>query len=176
MSDTVWIKTTPALDGSGYVVTLEADDDTARVLTPTEALAYAAGVLAAASRCEYDAAVIRQMTRALKLPVATAAQVITDLRADRPPLDPSATAPMWLEPGVNKDLDGFLVISINGKKVGQWNATDARGHALAVIESIAVADLDSAYVRVLVGSVGIDKARALQVVDDLGNHRDEATA
>jgi hypothetical protein len=167
----IWVKTDMPADESGFVVTLETDDDTARILTPADALNHASGILAAVARAEYDASVLRQMTEGLDLPLETAGQMVGDMRADRPPLDPALTAPIELTPGVNANLAPFLMLSLHGALVGQWTMADARSHALAVIEAATVADLDSAYFRTLVGMIGIDKGRARRTIDDLVNYR-----
>lgn len=172
MSDAVWVKTEPAVDGSTYVVTVEATNDVAVTLDPERATRYAWGVLDAAHRAAYDAAVLKQMTRKLKLDLSAAGQLVTDLRNDRPDLDHGATAPLILEPGVTKTLKPFLKVSLsNGNVLGQWSFEDARQHALHVLESVKVADLDGAYHRALVGQVGIDSERARNVVDDVGSYR-----
>lgn len=170
-TSTVWLRSELAPDLSHYVVTLEASDDVARILTPTTGLKYAAGVLAAAERADYDAAVIRQMGVGLKLPLDVAGQVVSDMRQDRPPLRDVDTHPLRFEPGVNMEGDGFLVVSLNDERLGQWTVEDARLHAMGVLQVIAVADLDATYFRTLVGLVGLDKGRASQVVGDLGKYR-----
>jgi|GEM_PF-2727938 len=169
---TIWIKTDMPPGATNYVVTL-ASADIARILTPDEALTYAAGVLAASARAEYDAAVLRQLTSSkLKLPMEAAAEVISGLRKDRPPLDPEITYPFTFEPGVTKAGKPFVKIICVGEPTGQWDAADGRSHAMGVLESVAVADLDSAYLRALVGAIGLDRARAMNVVDDLANYRE----
>lgn len=170
----VWIISEPTVDGSAYVVTLAADDDTAITLDRERATIYAFGVLDAAHRAAYDAAVFAQLTRKLGLDDETAGLTIVDLRKDRPPLPPETTAPIVLDPGVsNRDQKPFLALSVNGKRVGQWTVEDARQHALAVLETVVVADLDAGYYRALVGQIGIDSDTAQQVVQDIGNHREE---
>lgn len=172
--DMVWVKTEPSLDGKTYTVTLEATDDVAVVLDPDKAVRYAWGVLDAAHRAAYDAAVIRQMQGRLKLPMDVIGQLITDLRADRPDLDDGATYPFRLEPGVAaRNGKPFLALYLQGQdeQLGQWDFDDARQHALHVMESVKVADLDAAYRLALTSVVGIEDARALNVVDDLGNWR-----
>ena len=166
----VWIKTDPTPDGTGYVVTLEVGQDTARILTPDEAMAHAAGVLAAAHRAEYDAAVLAQLTK-LGIERESVAMLIRQLRDDRPPLDPAATHPLTLEPCVNAAGKPFITVASPGREQGQWTTEDARSHAIAVLECVAVADLDAAYLRALTGLIGIDRSRARRVVEDLVNHR-----
>ena len=169
----VWINTEPSVDGAGYVVTLSASDDVAVTLTPDRALRHAVGVLRAAHRAAYDAAVVRQLTRKVNVEMEAAAQVLKDLREDRPPLDSADTEPLSFEPGVNKDLEPFLIISVNGKPAGQWSAEAAEEHAMFVLSSVVVADLDSAYYRTLTGLVGLEEPRARNIVEDIGNWRGE---
>lgn len=169
----VWIKTDLALDDSGYVVTLEASDDVAVTLTPDRALKHAQGILAAAHRAAYDAAVGRQMTERFGLAMEQAMELVAMLRADRPPLDIADTAPLYLEPGVNKDLKPFLTLYINGEAVGQWDVDQAEQHAIWVLSMVGAADLDSAYHRMLVGQLEIDESQARQAIGDLANFREE---
>ncbi len=174
MSDEIWVKSEPSLDGKTYVVTLEVDDDTAVALDRERATAYALGVLDAAHRAAYDAAVFRQLTATLRLDEPTAGQMLVDLRADRPAPDHWATTPLVLVPGVSAFTGKpFVAIEVKGKRVGQWSVEDTRQHALHVLESLVVADLDAGYHRALVGSVGIETWRARNVVADIANHRDD---
>lgn len=168
----VWIKTEPTTDGSAYVVTLEASNDVAVTLNPDRALHYAWGVLDAAHRAAYDAAVFKQMLSLVEDENA-AGELIARLRDDRPPLESEKTHPMGFEPGVSLfTKDPFLVVLINGERVGEWTVDAAREHAMFVLESLAVADLDGGYYRALIGAVGLDENRARQVVEDVGNFRD----
>lgn len=172
MSDAIWIKTEPSVDGSTYVVSVEFSDDRAIVLTPERVLRYATTVLGAAQRAEYDAAVFAQM-RTLVTDDRAVAELITDLREDRPPLDDAATAPLGLVPGVNREGKPFIAVHIDGKHVGQWDVPDARSHALHALETVEAAELDGHYFRALKGLVGLDENRARQVVEDIGRHRQE---
>jgi len=69
----------------------------------------------------------------------------------------------------------FLTIAIGGgtEPVGQWTVADARGHASHVMGAVVVADLDAAYHRVLIGAVGIEDAKARNVIEDIAKHRDD---
>ena len=97
--------------------------------------------------------------------------MVTDLRADRPPLDAAATDPLTFTPGVSlARRHPSLALHRHGEQIGQWEVGDARGHALHVLEAVAVADLDAAYRRALVGMVDLDEATAVVVVDDLRHH------
>lgn len=166
----VWVKTEPTLDGSKYVVTLEASNDVSFAFDPDSAMRYASYVHAMAAYAEYDAAALAQMTLKLALDEGDAVQFVSSMRADRP--TPEHEWPLSLTPGVSMQTKkGFLTIHVAGEAVGQWDPEDARGHASHVIEAVTVADLDSAYVRLLRGSVGVSDSTARQVVDDLQNYR-----
>lgn len=176
----VWVRTDPTPDGV-YRVTIEADEDTARILTPDEAYAYAAGVLAAAARAEYDAAIVAQLTALLTDKHTSAAQArhnaaatMLEIRQQRPPLDTSATTPITLTPGVShKTGEPFLAIDVHGETVGQWTIPDARSHALHVLESIEVADLDAGYRRALRSLIGLTDGVAQNVIGDVARFRPE---
>jgi hypothetical protein len=170
---TIWIKTDMAPGHTGYVVTLEAGPDMARIFNPTEAMAYASGLLAACAEGEYDAAVLRQMISKLGLDSVHAAAVIQDLRADRAPLDDKTTWPLAFEIGITAAFKPFLKVAVEGQETGQWEIKDARAHAMAMLESVSVADLDSGYLQVLMGAVGLERNKAMQVIDDLRNYREE---
>lgn len=169
MTQTVWIKTEPSVDGKTYVVSVAFSDDRSIVLTPDSSLRYASAVLAAAQRAEYDAAVFKQMRKLVD--VEHAAQLIIDLRRDRPLLDSSPLAPMRLEPGVNSEAKPFLAVFIDDQQVGQWDVPDAREHALGVLEAVTAAELDAGYFRALVGIINLDEARARHVIEDVGLYR-----
>jgi hypothetical protein len=170
----VWIKTEPTLDGSGYVVTLDASDDVSVTLTPDQAFKHAQGILAAAHRAAYDAAVMRQLTRGWEFPFQHAGVFVMAMRDDRPPLDPTDTAPLFLEPGVTPtDFRPFLLVHINGEKVGQWDVEQAQQHALWVLSMAGVADLDSGYYRMLRTQADVEEHQARSAVDDLANYREE---
>lgn len=166
---TVWVRTEPRRDGSGYVVTIDAGEDFSKTLDPPTAMRHAYAVLQVAHRAAHDAAVMKQLTH-LGVERQYAAALVVDLRKDRPPVKADDLAPFSLEPGVSAFTgQPFLHVSINGKRVGQWEFVDAQQHALHVIGSVAVADLDSALYVALVGQMGLDKNRAHAVVTDLGN-------
>src|SRR5262245_52634719 len=167
----VWV-TTEDGDGGAYQLTVSFGDRHSRVLDREAAYRYAAGVLAACQRAEYDAAVIKQMTTTVGVDLVAATKLIAVFREDRAPLDHAATAPIRLEPGVShRTGKGFLQIAVDGDTVGQWDAADGRSHALFVLECIEVAELDTGYRKLLVGAVGIDDQRARNVVHDLANYR-----
>jgi hypothetical protein len=163
----VWVKTERTLDETGWMVTVEIDGDNAIALTENEAPQYVYGVLDAAARAEYDAAVLAQI--GAKVDREHAMRLIVDLRRERPPL--RATRLLDLLPGVSVKGEPFIGIEVNGKQVGQWDVADARLHAMHVMEAVVTADLDAGYLRALKGIVGLDDSTAHAAVADLANWR-----
>ena len=164
------VRSDVAPDGT-YVVAIEVGPDESWMLDRHQIRAHGIAVLEAAARAEYDAAVFAQLST-LSVDQRAIGQVLTDLRAERPPLDTAATAPLELEPGVShRDHRGFLTLKLHGDPLGQWELDDARRHALACLEVQAAVDLDAIYRTTLVGIVGLDDARARAVVGALAEHR-----
>lgn len=173
----MWVITEPLPDGEGYMVTIQLNQDNVLSLTPDQATMWAKGFLTAAARAEYDTAVIRQLSAKLKISVQDAVRQVMTMRDDRPPVE--GVDPLTLEPGVAMDgtsedptFRAFIAMYLPGrKKYGQVDPKGAREHALIVLESIAVAELDAAYKRSLIGQVGVAEGTARQVIHDLANFR-----
>jgi hypothetical protein len=171
----VWIRTEPTADDSGYIVTLSVGEDSIVHLTPERALEYARTLLGHIMRARHDAAIARQLKKRLGMDrkatsMHDVAMFIRDLRADRPPLDDSATQPLTFEPGVNQSSKGFITVSHQGTALGTWSLKAAKNHAMGILEAVEGANLDAAYVRMLVGTIGLERHIALNVVDDLGKY------
>lgn len=169
MSDTegsVWIRTVPTKPGS-YGIVLDLDDDHAQHLTPNQAHAHALAVLRSVQITEHDAKVYGQL--AALTDTATAAGLVLALREDRAPLSDrdQSTLPFHLEPGITIQGKPFLRFLVAGKAIGQWSLDQAREHAIGVLEAVVAAQLDTAYHRALVDSVGLDAPAAERAVDAL---------
>lgn len=172
--EAIWVISDVTPNGT-YVATIQAGPDRAITLDRTQATAYVMAVLTAAVYAEYDAAVIRQHT-ALGLGLPTAAGAVKDMRADRAPLDDAATSPLRFESIVTAaNRDPAVLVSLDGRRIAQWTAEETKGHALHVLEVVAVVDLDAAYYRYLRGPVRLDEGRARAVVGDLGQFRTGAS-
>ena len=169
---TVHVHTEPRTNGKGYVVTISAGEDVSKTLTPDKALKHAYAVLQAAHRAAYDAAVVKQLTH-IGVQQDHAGQMVNDLREDRPALNKKDLWPLWLEPGVSAFTgEPFIHVFVDGQMVGQWSFADAQAHATAVLGTVAVADLDSAYFLALTGLLNLDENRAHNVVADIANFRE----
>lgn len=156
-TSTVYVQSEPLADGT-YVTAVHYGADRSRILDRQTAMAYVVDIFTAAVRAEHDAAVIRQLL-GLGLDLETAARAIAE------------TVPFRLVPGVSaKTGNGFLHVHLNGVNIGQWDPHDARDHAVNVLTVLAAVDLDAAYRRYLIGTVGIDAARAGNVIADLATH------
>jgi hypothetical protein len=169
--EAIWVRTDPTPDGV-YRVTMTWGDDRALVLDREAAAAHAGEVLAAVAEAEYDAAVVRQLTT-LTGDQENALMVVRGLRKDRASAAP--TTGLGLVPGVSAfTRRAYLKILMDGKPIGQWDPADARQHATFVLEAVRVAELDSAYLRMLRGVVGLDDQTARGTVGGLGQYRDES--
>lgn len=165
----LWVSTDPTPDGV-YRVNLMWGPDQALVLDQETAMAHAREVLNAAAEAEYDAAVAKQL-RARGVDHKAVVQMVLDLRAERPEVPPPT--PMSLTPGVSAFTgQPFIGLHMHGKQIGQWSPDDARDHAVYVLMSLRVAELDSAYLRGL-RAIGLDDSTARAVVGDLATHRDD---
>ncbi len=168
----VWVKTSPTVDGSEYVVTIEADDDRARVLTMPEALAYASEVMRVCAVARHESGVLRQLL-AMDLGMEVAAGSLIDLRAARPAFEPHLTAPITLTPGVSAlEHMPFLIVRIDGEDepVGQWTCDDAEEHAMNVISAVAYATLDTAYFTYLTDTAGTTHTVARNAIENIGEY------
>jgi len=167
----LWVQSDVAPDGT-YVVGLHHGEDRAWILTRDEAIRHAVAVLTQAERAEYDAAVITLLHNKLGMALADAVGfVASDLRPDRPPVD--EPGPLKVVPGVSPvdGLHGFLTLELDDAPIGQWRINDARQHAAAVLQVVAVVDNDAGLYRLLIGPVGLEEQRARAVVADISNHR-----
>jgi hypothetical protein len=168
--DAIWVISDVAPDGT-YVVTVQAGDDVAITLDRNRAIRYALTVIDASARAQYDAAVFAQMA-GMGLDERTAVEPVIQLRADRPPLDNDATAPLRFEPIVTSRTKRPAVhVHLGGKAISEWGPVDAAGHALHVLEVAVGVDLDAAYRRILIGTIGLDDASARAAVGDIANYR-----
>ena len=171
--ESIWIRTESTIDGQSYAVTVEFGSDLAIGLAPDEALAYAQAITEAANRAEYDTLVIRQMLNITKEDPGKIVSLVADLRKRRP--DIGGTGPLCLTPSVAMDPDGtyrpFIRLEAQGEPIGQWDCDTARQHATAMMDAIAVADLDNDYADFLTEELGLERGVAQSVVRDLLNWR-----
>lgn len=166
--DAIWVISDVAPDGT-YVTTVHATEDVAFTLTRTEAITYAAQVMDASARAEFDAAVVAQL-RVVGMDMPLIASVVNDLRAERPPIQFST--PLSVDPFVTAaKSEAQLYVLVNGKRYAQWTPADAAQHVAQVLEVAAGVDLDAAYRRYLVGPIGMDDEKARTLVGSLANHR-----
>lgn len=169
----VWIRTTPG-PGTTYRVALEVDADTAFDLDVEGAFAHARAVLAATARAEHDATVVAQVRRlstGQTPPPGLDAEslvgmVLGSLRVHRAPL--KWPTPFRLEPGVSAATgEGFLSVMLRDVALGQWSLVDAREHAAAAVEAVEAAELDAAYLTLLLGQFDLPEDTARMAVADL---------
>ncbi len=163
---TLFVTSSMAADGA-YVTTVEYGQDIALPLGRDEAVRYALAVMQACRYAEYDAAVWAQLTGEVKMKQHLAAFAIKQLRKDRPPLDAEATAPFGFDP-VFSHVSGepALLIAIHGTRVGDIATAAGLEHAMHVLLSSALADVDGVYLGFL-RETGLDEQAALHLVGKL---------
>lgn len=168
----IWVIPGVDLDGN-YRLTIEYTKDSAVTLDQPGTIAYATELYTAAAYANYDAAVLAQATGKLDMAIEAAAVIITSLRDDRPPLNQDALGLLKIDTGVSRATHKpFLHCSlIDNPLEWQWDPQDADQHASHVLQVYPVANLDSAYRRYLVSTVGLDSDHARAVVGDLANWR-----
>ena len=164
------IRTEPVSpESKAYMVTLETSPDHIRRLSPSNARSYAEAVLRAAAEAQHDAQVflqVKEMTDSTE----EAASMIVHLRQQRPPYNDKATRPLKFLPGVSEEGKPFLTVtdtSTQEIQVNQMDVSNARQHALVVLEAVRFAELDTGYCRQLTNHVDIPIASAQGAVDDL---------
>ncbi len=165
----VWLNSEVMPDGS-YVAAVAFDDDTSIALPPAAAVAYALGVLDAAERADYDAAVIAQLTASGDRKSAIEF-LAYELRPKRAELRSTGTA-LTLTPGVSqRSGEPFLTVTVRGKDIGQWTVPAAREHALYALAASVAAGYDAEYHGVLVRDVGVEDGVARAAVGDIARYR-----
>lgn len=167
----IWVYSDVNPDGSAsYIVTVTAGDDVALSLKADAAVRYVAAVYRAAVIAQHDAAVTQQLHGRLGLTLDVVARTVIDLRADREPSQESATTPLKFEPIVSgTSFAPYVHVWASGKRVAEWAPADCFQHAGQVMRVLAAVDLDSAYYRYPIHTIGIDEATARGAVEDLGN-------
>ena len=163
----VCLRAAMALDDSGYVMSLEVGKDSARTLTVDDAVRYGAHLLDAIAQAEHDASVVRQTVEKLRVPLEHATGFISAMRQNRPEPDPQDTTPLIFMPSVSTTYEPFIDVWFDGQSLWQWDMDEARSHAVEVILGAHRANLDSAYYRMLVESVRLNKREARGAVADL---------
>lgn len=168
---TTWVTSDLAADGT-YIVSVHIGD---RLwpLSREEAHRHAVALVTQAERAERDAALMRLFTGRLSMPEHLAgAFVLKDVRPDRPEVD--EPGPLRLVTGVTPgpEYRPFLTLHLDGEPVGQWSVTDARQHALKVMEVVECVDEDNRLFVAMRGLLEAPVGTIRAVIDDLANYRE----
>lgn len=168
--DGIWVTSDANPDGSpSYIVTVSVSDDVALSLKADAAVRYVATVTRAAVLARHDAAVMRQLTGRIGLTVKDAGYTIAEMRQDREPVHDEHTAPLRFEPIVAaRDLGPYVHVWAGDKRISQWEPDDCIEHASYVMQCLAGADLDSAYLLYLKRVIGVEDEVARAAVHALG--------
>lgn len=168
-SEGLWVRSEVMPDGT-YGVGISVGADRSWALTRSQAVDYAAACVARATEAEHDAAVWTLMTKQLGMPEDLIAELLVkDIRPDRPE-DHKATEPLRFTVALGRTVGAFLKMSVDDREVGELTPADLRDHALAVLNAISAADLDAAFLRLLVGRIGLEEDVARAVVGSLADH------
>lgn len=167
--DAVWVITDVSPLTGAYFVVVQCSND--RSFAPQDPVTYGMTVLRACEYASHDAAVLRQLTKKLELPLQEAAEIVRLSRDERPPIDDAATAPLRFTPIVAaRDGSPQILVHYGKDELTQWTPAETRSHALYVMQSTAVIDTDAAYRRFM-QSISAETATA--VVADLINFRED---
>lgn len=166
----IWIRTQATADGT-YRPTLELSDDHGVVLTAEMAVQHCDYVLNRVASAVMQAKIYKQMTEMGQVDFekgqAMSAQIISDFRQDE--VVPESPTAFGLRAGVASGGRPFLVVSIDGKDVGQWDVDDAIDHATHCLMTVHVANNDALYLRLLRSLVGLDESTGRRVVSALAD-------
>jgi hypothetical protein len=168
----IWVSSDMELDGQTYVVAVHFTDDLSVSLTAEECAEYAATVTRAAGAATYDAAVARQLTEKLNMPVHLAGEVVVRMRKRRGQEVWTTPGDLHLVPGVSA-LTGqaFLKCEVGGDQLRwQWTPAEAEQHAGHVLQVVGAAEDDTHYLAVL-KELEIETPRARAVVEDILSFR-----
>jgi hypothetical protein len=169
----IWLRDQPDEDGT-YHLSIEISPDDEAPLDADTAYRWAREVLSAVAQAEYGAAVVRQAGE-LGLDDVDAAHLLNALRevhAGQTPV--TMLRGLSVVPGVSASTrEPFLHLRRDGKTTAQWTPDDARRHALDVVEGVETAALDTAYRQVLEDRVGLDRLKAMVMVEHLGHPEEQ---
>lgn len=166
MTGTVWVSSDVMPDGS-YAVTVNFTEDDAMRLDRDGAIRYAMGCLAAARAAEYDALILKQMEDIHPDSDRDVACVIRAFREQREPV-PGTGTDFSLEPGISSQTrEGFVIVRLGGRVLGQWDVASLRDHAAGVLEATIIVELDTAYYRVLRDVIDVPEPTARAVIGAL---------
>lgn len=167
----LWVVTQPGADGR-YQLVVHFDDDNSLSLSREAAHRYAAAILSATARAEFDAAVLALLTVEIGMPVNQAGEVIQDLREKRAAADDEATAPARFHPGVSaRTQKPFLDLFLNGKQLCQLDSPAAREHAMYVMETVQGQELDNDLFDYLTKVITLDPMHARSLIAGLATVR-----
>ena len=170
--DALWVESRRRSDRGDYAVGFKLGALTWS-LDRRGAERYARAVIYVAQTAAHDAAVLGELTALGVGRDAAATFVVEDLRRRRPPYDDAATRPLVFSPAVTNDVEPLVVMrwGTAEDQAAQLTAAEATRHAIHVLETAAVVELDAAYFRGLTGELGLSPIRAASAVDDLARFR-----
>ncbi|WP_280335456.1 hypothetical protein [Nocardia wallacei] len=161
-------------DGS-YGVTVTAGPDLAFTLDRSRALPYAAACCREATAAEYFTAVLRLLTERTATSREDGLAFVQEHLVAIPDL--AATAPLQFlgaagrpkppSPEAGRFTPIVLIRDQDGKDMGWFSPEQIRGHATAVLDTLAVVDLDTRLLRTWVDDYGLPENNARAAVGSL---------
>lgn len=166
----VWVTSDQNPDGTGYHTVLHVGDDYSRHLDTPAAHLHVRKVMEACAGAEFIAAAAAQLITDLEVDDMDAYRTVSDLREYYGKFSYAASG-LTLAPGLWGGGQPFLHVVGPEGKWWRWRCSDAKLHALGVLETLAASGWDTAYRRYLTEKGMLDTHGAAVLVDGLGPHR-----
>lgn len=164
----LWVRSDVGPNGD-YIVGFSHGPDSAWSLGERAAREHAIRVAQAATTADHDSALVTFLTT-VGTDASAIADVLRHIRVQRGLPGRAWPGPLYLAPAVRMDGKPFLDIYLHGTRIGQWAPSEARSHALGVLDAVAGAHLDSRLLKVLTRTLEIDEMRARAVVGTMIDH------
>lgn len=175
----VWCRADRSPLGTGYMLTIEYDDDNVLPLNRDQLLAYVTTLTDAMMRAQYAEGVRRQLLAAVRgesgrvSPVDErhAIETVQLLREEWPELP--EFPPFTIRPCASIEGRTSVQVWRDDQIIVQLAPHNVSEHVVHALRVYAAADLDASYRRYLIGSIGLDPGRATAVVAELAEHHRE---
>lgn len=164
--DTLFVRTTPTLDGTDYIAVLELGDDHSVELSDELSQRLARHIEEACVRAEFDSKVFRQMSTIIELSPRQCAETILELREKRPFMDVDGL-PFIMVPNVTQDGRPFLLLQIDHEAIGQIELSEAYQLASHISSACSWARRDQEYYLYLTTTIGTEESIARNAIHGL---------
>lgn len=169
--DGVWCRSEMLPLGGGYMLVITYDEHHVLSLTGDEMSAYINGLSAAVARAHYAEAIRSQLT-SIGLKMEVIVPFIMDVRDEWPELP--SFAGYSLHDVVSAEGLCSVQVRRGERVIIQMEAPEMASHLLDALTVYAGADLDSSYLRILKGMIGLAEGPASMYVSKLSEHLPES--